>query len=301
MPPVAVALVVSAAILHAAWNALLKTSGDPLRTAVRLQLVGTVLLAPIGLLAWLTVAGRPPVPVEVLGLVLVSGLLEAFYFAFLAAAYRRGDLSLVYPLARGSAPLLAVLVGVLVLHERLAPVASVGVVCLLAGVLAAARPWRVLREAGAHDRAAVGFALATGATIATYSAVDRVAVRMTEPWIYGALLAPTATVMLGSAVALATWRGWIGRDAGDGAPAAVNWRRDGIAGVLSLGAYLLILVAYSIAPLAAVAPLRESSVVLASLWGVARLGEGGDRRDAGFRIAAGLLVLVGAGLLAVGR
>lgn len=301
MPPVAVALVVSAAILHAAWNALLKTSGDPLRTAVRLQLVGTVLLAPIGLLAWLTVARRPPVPVEVLGLVLVSGLLEAFYFAFLAAAYRRGDLSLVYPLARGSAPLLAVLVGVLVLHERLAPVASVGVVCLLAGVLAAARPWRVLREAGAHDRAAVGFALATGATIATYSAVDRVAVRMTEPWIYGALLAPTATVMLGSAVALATWRGWIGRDAGDGAPAAVNWRRDGIAGVLSLGAYLLILVAYSIAPLAAVAPLRESSVVLASLWGVARLGEGGDRRDAGFRIAAGLLVLVGAGLLAVGR
>lgn len=301
MPPVAVALVVSAAILHAAWNALLKTSGDPLRTAVRLQLVGTVLLAPIGLLAWLTVAGRPPVPVEVLGLVLVSGLLEAFYFAFLAAAYRRGDLSLVYPLARGSAPLLAVLVGVLVLHERLAPVASVGVVCLLAGVLAAARPWRVLREAGAHDRAAVGFALATGATIATYSAVDRVAVRMTEPWIYGALLAPTATVMLGSAVALATWRGWIGRDAGDGAPAAVNWRRDGIAGVLSLGAYLLILVAYSIAPLAAVAPLRESSVVLASLWGVARLGEGRDRRDAGFRIAAGLLVLVGAGLLAVGR
>ncbi|HET7725808.1 MAG TPA: EamA family transporter [Candidatus Limnocylindrales bacterium] len=299
MPPVAIALVVTAAILHATWNTLLKTSGDPLRTAVRLQLIGTLVLAPISLVAWLTVAGRPAIPVEVLALVLVSGLLEAVYFACLAAAYRRGDLSLVYPLARGSAPLLAVIIGVTLLQEQLAPVAALGVACLLVGVLLVARPWRVLREAGAHDRAAVGFALATGASIAAYSAIDRVAVRLVEPWVYGGLLAVAATILLGSAVWVATRAGWIMRGGDDAA--LPSWRRDGAAGILSLGAYLLVLFAYSIAPLATVAPLRESSVVLASLWGVARLGEGGDRRDAGLRVAAGLLVLVGAVLLAVGR
>lgn len=299
MPPVAIALVVTAAILHASWNALLKTSGDPLRTAVRLQLIGTLVIAPLALVAWLTVAGRPPIPVEVVGLVVVSGFLETVYFACLAAAYRRGDLSLVYPLARGSAPLLAVIVGVTLLREELEPVAALGVGCLLVGVLLVARPWRVLREAGAHDRAAVGFALATGASIAAYSAIDRVAVRLVEPWVYGALLAVAATVLLGSAVWIATRAGWIARAADD--DLRPSWRRDGVAGILSLGAYLLVLVAYSIAPLAAVAPLRESSVVLASLWGVARLGEGGDRRDAGLRVGAGALVLVGAVLLAVGR
>jgi len=299
MPPAAIALVLTAAILHASWNALLKTSGDPLRTAVRLQLIGTLVLAPLALVAWLTVAGQPPIPLEVIALVIVSGLLEAVYFACLAAAYRRGDLSLVYPLARGSAPLLAVIVGVTVLREQLVPVAALGVVCLLAGVLVVARPWRVLREAGAHDRAAVGFALATGASIAAYSAIDRVAVRLVEPWVYGALLAVAATVFLGTAVTIAARAGWIAPVAGNDVPP--SWRRDGVAGILSLGAYLLVLVAYSIAPLATVAPLRESSVVLASLWGVARLGEGGDRRDAGLRVGAGALVLVGAVLLAAGR
>lgn len=299
MPPVAIALVLTAAVLHASWNALLKTSGDPLRTTVRLQLIGTLVLVPLALVAWLTVAGQPPIPPEVIALVIVSGLLEAVYFACLAAAYRRGDLSLVYPLARGSAPLLAVIVGVTVLREQLVPVAALGVACLLVGVLVVARPWRVLREAGAHDRAAVGFALATGASIAAYSAIDRVAVRLVEPWVYGALLAVAATVFLGSAVAIAARAGWIAPSDGNAVPP--SWRRDGVAGILSLGAYLLVLVAYSIAPLAAVAPLRESSVVLASLWGVARLGEGGDRRDAGLRVGAGALVLVGAVLLAAGR
>ena len=296
MPPLAVGLVVLAAVLHATWNTLLKTSGDPLRTAVRLQLIGTLVLAPIAFVAWLA-NGRPGVPPPVLVLVTISGVLEAIYFLALTSAYRRGDLSLVYPLARGSAPLLAVVVGVVVLGERLPLVSGIGVACLMAGVLAVGRPGRVLREAGAHDRGAVGFALLTGASIASYSAVDRVAVQQVEPWLYGGLLAVIATALLGGSVVVGRRLGWVTPSDGP----APSLRRDGVAGIISLGAYLLILVAYSIAPLAAVAPLRESSVVLAALWGVARLGEGTDRRDAALRVGAGVLVVIGAILLATGR
>ena len=133
MPPVAVALVLVAAVLHAGWNVLLKTSGDPLRTAVRLQAVGTAVLVPVAIVAWV-LGGRPPIDPSGVGLALVSGFLEAAYFICLSAAYSRGDLSLVYPLARGSAPLAAILVGVGLLGERLALPAWLGVACLVAQV-----------------------------------------------------------------------------------------------------------------------------------------------------------------------
>lgn len=300
MPPLAVGLVLAAAVLHAAWNALLKTSGDPLRTAVRLQAIGTAILGPVALLAWLGPAGRPGVPPEVLALIVVSSVLEAAYFVFLAAAYRRGDLSLVYPLARGSAPMLAVLVGLGLLGERLAPIGTAGVVLLLAGLLLTSRPWRVLRDAGAGDRGAVGFALLTGAAIAAYSAVDRVGVRLVEPWLYGALLAAATSGMLVVTYAAGRRLGLVGVAASVDRPER-SGLRDAAAGVMSLTAYLLVLVAYSIAPLAAVAPLRESAVVLASVWGVARLGEGAGGRERTLRVGSAGLVLAGAVLLAVGR
>jgi len=295
MPPLAVVLVLVAATLHAGWNVLLKTSGDPLRTAVRLQAIGTAVLVPIGIVAWFA-TGRPVIEPAGVGLALVSGVLETAYFIFLSAAYRRGDLSLVYPLARGSAPLAAILVGVGLLHERLALPAGIGVACLLTGILLVARPWRALQAAGAEHRGAIGFALATGATIATYSAVDRLGVRILAPWMYGAILAVFATSILWTSVT-------VGRRVGLLGPApevrsAPLWL-DGVAGVLSLTAYLLILSAYSMAPLAAVAPLRESGIVLAAAWGTLRLGESVRGRQAAIRIAAAGLVVIGAVLLAI--
>ena len=107
----------------------------------------------------------------------------------LSAAYRRGDLSVVYPIARGTAPLLAVAIGVGLLGERLGLAGSLGVAALLAGFLLLQRPWRVLAAAraapagqrrGAIDTAIL-FALATGVTIATYSAIDRVGTRLIDP------------------------------------------------------------------------------------------------------------------------
>jgi uncharacterized membrane protein len=315
MPTLAIALVLIAAVLHAGWNVLLKTSGDTLWTAVRLQAIGTAILVPVGIWAYFA-NGQPAVPPEALLLALVSAVLEAIYFVCLSSAYQRGDLSLVYPLARGSAPLLAVVVGIGLLGEVLAPQALIGVGCLLTGILLVARPWRAFRAAGAHQRGAIGFALATGASIAAYSAVDRLGVRLTEPWLYGAILAVLATTFLAIAVV-------VGRRVGLLAPAPVPievpvgtggasvaakprssafaFGRDAVAGVLALAAYLLVLIAYDLAPLATVAPLRESGIVLAAAWGSVRLGEAASRREASMRTAAAALVVVGAILLATAR
>jgi uncharacterized membrane protein len=307
VPTYALALIAIAAVLHAGWNILLKTSGDPLLTAVRLQAIGSVILMPIAVAAWASIGFASIDPAGV-GIALVSGVLEAAYFFFLAAAYRRGDLSLVYPLARGSAPVLAVFVGIVFLGERLGAVAGIGVGLVLVGILVVARPWRALGEAGRAHRGAVGFALLTGASIAAYSAVDRVGVRIIAPWLYGAFLAVFATTILGTFVLVGRWRGWLSTpDPVPPAPgAAVRGRwaglaRDGVAGVLSLTAYLLILFAYSVAPLAVVAPLRESAIVLAAAWGSFRLGEAATRREGGVRIAAAALVVLGAILIAVGE
>jgi drug/metabolite transporter (DMT)-like permease len=303
MAPLALALVLVAAVLHAGWNVLLKTSGDPLRTAVRLQAIGTVVLVPIAVVAWLA-GGRPAIAPEGIAIAIGSGALEAAYFVFLSAAYRRGDLSLVYPIARGSAPLLAVAVGVGLLGERLGGGAALGVGCLLVGILVVARPWRALRAAGREHRGAIGYALATGVTIAAYSAVDRIGVRIIEPWQYGAILAVSATTFLALTVAVGRRMGLIAgpepADPGSPVPMSDSLARDGIAGVLSLTAYLLILVAYSMAPLAAVAPLRESAIVLAAAWGSIRLGETSGRGEAAVRVAAAALVVAGALLLAFG-
>ena len=306
MPTLAIVLVLVAAVLHAGWNVLLKTSGDTLTTAVRLQAIGTAVLLPIGVVAWLW-SGMPAVSGLAIGLALVSAVFEAAYFVFLASAYRRGALSLVYPLARGSAPLLAVTIGIVVLNERLAPLAIAGVACLLAGILLVGRPWRALSAAGARHRGAIGFALLTGASIAAYSALDRLGVRETEPWIYGSILAVGSSIFTASAVIGGRRLGLLApapvaaaTDAATGARFG-SLARDALAGVLSLGAYLLVLFAYAIAPLATVAPLRESGIVLAAAWGAIRLGEAAGRREIGTRIAAAALVVLGATLLAVAR
>jgi uncharacterized membrane protein len=298
MPTVALILVIVAAVLHAGWNVLLKTSGDPLRTAVRLQAIGTAVLVPFAIVAWLA-NGRPPLEPAGVGLALGSGVLEAIYFLCLSAAYSRGDLSLVYPIARGTAPLLAIGIGILLLRETLGLPASIGVGCLVAGILLVARPWRALQVAGRRHRGAIGFAFATGASIAAYSAVDRLGVRILAPWLYGAALAVFATTILATVVFVGRRTGVLATPPTAARPTPL-WR-DGLAGVLSLTAYLLILFAYSLAPLAAVAPLRESGIVIAAAWGAMRLGESTGRREAVMRIGAAGLVVAGAVLLALSR
>jgi drug/metabolite transporter (DMT)-like permease len=295
--PLVFGLVAGAAILHVAWNVLLKTAGDPLRAAGIGLLAASVLIVPGAAIGWL-LAGQPPIPPEAILLGAVSGVLEAAYFTLLAAAYRRGDLSVVYPIARGTAPLLAVAVGIGVLGERLGTLGIAGVAALLVGLLALQRPWRFLRRAvpgRPGPDPAVGFALATGVMIASYSAVDRVGARLVEPWLYAGLIWAFGTVFLWAWI-VAVDRVRSGPSHG-GAPLDV--RKAAVGGVMTLAAYLLILTAFSVAPLTAVAPLRESAIVLASGWGTLRLGEAAGGREAALRIAASAVVVLGAVFLAL--
>jgi multidrug transporter EmrE-like cation transporter len=308
--PVVVALIAGAAVLHVAWNVLLKTANDPLRTAAIGMLAGMVIAVPVAVAAWLA-GGRASIPVSAVALGVVSGFIEAGYFVLLAGAYRRGDLSVVYPIARGTAPLLAVVVGVVVLGERLGPVGSLGVGLLLVGLAMLQRPWRLIaaRRDGTGIDPAVPFALATGVTIVAYSAVDRVAVQQVSPWIYAGILWPVCVVALWGWIGAASWRRREARSLGaaaapvsdpTGLASGLDISRALLGGFITLAAYYLVLAALSVAPLAAVAPLRESAIVLATGWGAIRLGEAADRGEAARRIAAAGLVVAGALLLAFG-
>jgi uncharacterized membrane protein len=286
-----IALVAVSALLHVAWNVRLKTAGDPLRAASVGMLAATVGIVPAGLIAW-WVAGRPALPVEGVALGLLSGVIEAGYFVLLSAAYRRGDLSVVYPIARGTAPLLAVAIGVGLFGERLGVPGSVGVVLLLAGFMVLQQPWKVLQGDRRGLDPAIAFALATGVTIATYSAVDRLGTRLIHPLSYAAILWVTTSVVLVLWVRVAA-----GGDIFAGGRSEI--RSAVIGGWLTLAAYVLVLWALSVAPLSGVAPLRESATVFAAAWGSVRLGEAVSRRETWRRIGASALIVGGAILLAI--
>ena len=290
MDPFVIALVLVSAGLHVAWNVRLKTAGDPLRAATVGLLTASLGIVPAGIVAW-WLDGQPTLPPEGIALALISGVLEAVYFVLLSAAYRRGDLSVVYPIARGTAPLLAVAVGVLVLGERLGVAGSIGVGLLLVGFLVLQQPWRAVRGRGLDP--SVMFAFATGISIATYTAIDRVGTRLIDPITYAAILWITGALLLVV---------WIRFVAGGGifSGGREQIRYAAIGGWLTLAAYLLILWALSIAPLSGVAPLRESAAVFAAAWGSVRLGEAVDRGDSVRRIGASVLIVLGAILLAIG-
>ncbi len=290
MDPFVIAIVLVSAALHVAWNVRLKTAGDPLRTATVGMLAASVGIVPVGIAAW-WLDGQPALPVEGVALGVVSGVVEAVYFVLLSAAYRRGDLSVVYPIARGTAPLLAVVIGVGIFGERLGIAGSIGVAFLLVGFLILQRPWRAVRGHGLDP--SVAFAFATGIAIATYSAIDRAGTRLIDPLTYAAILWVTA------AICLVLWVRFVVRGeilAGG----AEQIRYAAIGGWLTLIAYLLILWALSLAPLSGVAPLRESAAVFAAAWGSVRLGEAADRGDTVRRVGASVLIVAGALLLAVG-
>jgi len=279
VPLAVLPLVLLAAVFHATWNAMLKASENPLALATRAVTWGTVISLPAVAAAWL-VTGRPGLPLEGWLLALASALLELFYFITLSTAYQRGELSVVYPIARGTAPLLAVLVGLTLLGERLHLAAVFGIMLLLVGI------WAVLRPANAGS--ALWPALLTGVLIAAYTSLDRIGVRLGPPWVYGWLLWFFGAIFL---VAFTTVRRVPGSRLTDEPAISL------VVAVLMTAAYFMILFALSVAPLAIIAPLRESAIVLVTAWGIWRLGE---RRSAWIRIAGALAIIAGIALLTVG-
>ena len=282
MIAVGVGLALVAAAIHGTWNVLVKVGGDPLLTFRRAALMSG-LVATVVLIPELMIFGRPPVRLAAVALCLLSSVLETTYLVLLSNAYRRGELSAVYPIARGSAPLIAVVVGLVVLGEKLSTAQLAGVGLLLIGILAVA-----LSQARGR---ATSLALLTGVAIASYTAVDRVGVRMTAPWFYGWLLFTLMAIELPIALAIAGR--FRPKPAGEVVP---PWSKSALIGVGMWAGYFLVLLALSIAPLAVVAPVRETAIVAIAAWGVWRMRE---RQGATLKLSGAAATLAGVALLAL--
>jgi len=217
-----------------------------MQTFQRGTLAAVLLATPLVAAAWVLV-GRPGLAPAAVGWCALSGVLEVTYLWLLAAAYRRGELSAVYPIARGTAPLLAVIAGLGLLNEKLSTIQLVGVGVLLLGIL-------TVTLSQATGRATVP-ALLTGVAIAAYTAIDRVGVRLTTPWLYGWLLIVLMVIgiYVSKWVAARLTRRRRLAQGGAVAPIPIGRGQAVLIGIFMWSGYLLVLWALSLAPLSVVA------------------------------------------------
>ena len=271
MPLSAFLLALAAACVHAVWN-LLTARAEQSQTATGVSLaVGALVFAPVAIITWDVDAAAIPYAIA-------SVALELCYFALLATAYQRGPLSVVYPVARGAAPVLVAAVSAVALGVSLSALQILGVLVVAGGIV-------LVRG---FDRTASGgdlaLALATAAAIAAYTLVDKQALEHADPLAYLELvLVPTAAIYLAVSVRLA------------GAQAVRRAFDTGaaLAGVGMFAAYALTLAALERADAAPVAAVRESSIVIAALLGATLMHERVGRVRAGGAAAvfAGVVLL----------
>lgn len=274
------AAVLFAAACHAGWNAAIKTGLDVLSSTVLIT-TGAGLVS----LAFLPFAGLPPAAAW--PWVIASVVIHLFYFIGLSEAYRTGDLGQVYPLARGSAPLMTAGATALLIGERIGPAGWSGVAILAAGVLLLSlRGGRLLEP---PDRRAVSFALFTALTICLYSLVDGIGGRTAgDPHPY------TLAMFAGNAIVMIVYF-LIRRGPAGAATMLRNWPTGLIGGSLQLLSYGIAIWAMTRAPIALVAALRETSVLFGALIAVVLLKE--PLRPA--RIVAALMIVCGLVLIRV--
>jgi len=271
-----IGLALAAAILHAAWNAFLRNGGDRLWTVTVMSFSSTVVALPFLFVYPLPVAGAWPY-------ITLSAVLQVAYSVFLVAAYRQGELGQVYPIVRGTVPLLVTLGGFLITGDRLEPYQIGGVILVAIGIMSLAH------GKGRASTSSILFALATGAIIAAYATVDSIGVREAgrsgayTAWVlvlYGILLTATFVAMRRKLTvdfrSADTWEALAG-------------------GLVAMVAYGLVVAAFSLGPAGPITALRETGVIFAVLIGWLFLGEPLTLR----RIAACLIVA--AGTILIGR
>jgi phosphonate utilization associated putative membrane protein len=271
-----VAAVLVGALLHAGWNALVKSSTDKALDTALIHLLGSVVGLPLAF-----VVGWPPAAAW--PFILASVAIHIGYYIALAGAYKHGELGLTYPLMRGTAPLLVALASAAVLGETLSPLSWAGVLGVSCGVLALG-----LSRHGLESPRAVGFALANAVVIAVYTVVDGLGVRAggnalqyvaalfaLDGWIF-------AVMVLARRGGRASWP-----------YARSRWPVALLGALASGGSYGIALWAMTRAPVATVAALRETSVVFAALLGTWFLKESFNLRRglALMAIAGGVVAL----------
>lgn len=246
MPPTVFAVVVAAAILHASWNAIVKSAGEKFLTTI--LITATAAASALIALPFLP----QPLPAS-LAYAAVSALFQIAYFLILTRAYQMTDMSQSYPLMRGSAPMLVALVSVFVLREPLSAAAWAGVLAVCCGIIA------IAATAASGDSRGVRFALLNGVVIACYTLIDGLGVRRS-----GAPAAYTAWVVLLTGAPLSLW-GIIRTRARFLPYLKAHWPLGVAGGLATTISYGLALWAMTLAPIAVVAALRETSILFGTL------------------------------------
>jgi drug/metabolite transporter (DMT)-like permease len=267
--------VLGAAFLHALWNALIKLGTSKVGGMVILSIVEV----PIGLAV---VSVSPPIDPAAVPWVIAAGCTHFFYKFFLTYAYDRGDLSRVYPIARGAAPMIVTLVGLFVLSDEVTRNEYAGIAVLAAGILLMARG---VFSSG-ENRRLLPFALGSAVATATYTMIDGLGARVSGSpaayvaWVFvadGCFFTLGMLALRGADVIPRSWHAW---------------RMGAVASAASYGAYAVSIWAMTFAPIAVVAALRETSILFAVLIGWLIFGEKmtGEKAVAAVVIVAGVML-----------
>jgi drug/metabolite transporter (DMT)-like permease len=273
VPATALALALAAAFVHALWNLLLAGARDPEAGTAVAVVVSIVAFAPVAALTW-------DAEWDVWPYTIGTGALQLAYFVLLAAAYRRASMSLVYPVARGVAPVLVLVAGIAVLGKTTSLGQAAGVVLVGAGVL-------LVRGLGRRaEPGGIAFGLAIALCIATYTLVDKYGVRHAAPITYLELSMIAPALIYAGGIARIKGREALRSAFG---PASV------VAGLAVFGAYALVLAALQRASAASVAAVRETSVVIGVALAGVFLREAVGRR----RLAGAALVVAGVAVISL--
>src|SRR3954447_23657458 len=256
MPPLAIALALTAALIHASWNVILARSADTNAALAVAMLAGSLVILPLALLRWRLDADAIP-------FVTVSAFLELSYFWMLARAYRQADLSLVYPIARGLAPVLVLVGGVLFVGQHMAIGGALGVLLVGAGVVLV----RGLRSPASRNDVAMAVAIAC--LIASYTLVDQRGVSYADALTYLFLVVGIPAVVYAAVL--------VAQPAGAARFRAAATPSTLLGGIGVVAAYGLVLAALAIAPAAGVSALRETSIVMATILAAVVLKERVER------------------------
>ncbi len=277
-------LVLASAVLHATWNYLAKRVGGGMAVVWLFSTLSALIYLPLVL--GMMLVQRPNLDSNVWLFLLGSAALHIVYYFLLQRGYSVGDLSLVYPLARGSGPVLSVIGAILMLGERPSPGALAGALLVSIGVFVVMGSWSSVRSSGA----AIAYGLTCGLSIAAYTLWDKQAVS-------ALLIPPILLTWMGNAVQAIVlipnalcFRGVI-------ASAWQNHRRAIIGiGIMDSLSYILFLIALSMSQVSLLAPLRQTSILIGAFMGVRLLSEGASRR----RLVAAGVMLVGLMALTLG-
>ena len=281
-------LVLLAAVLHAGWNLAAKRAGGGLPFVFATGLVINVLYVPVvvGYVLW----RQPTLTAGALGVIAVSALLKTAYSLCLQRGYRTGDFSLIYPLARGTGPLLSVLFAILLLGERPHPLGLAGAGLIVAGIFFLTGGTKLWHADRAHLRTGIRYGLLTGVFIAAYTLWDRqgVAVHAIPPVLFDAGTAVMMNLLL-APFALRRWaevkREW-----------QVHRPEILVMAILSPLGYVLVLTAMTFTPVSYVAPARETSILIGAFLGAKYFKEAQGSR----RLGAAACIVTGIVLLTAG-